>query len=215
VTGKYIAQIGTITENEAKFALSMLLFKRSQEGAIFADCRSLEGEDIAVLCSAAVMNVVFGEINLQHASTPRVKKLVDNEKISVGANVPEKALKFASENALLIESQINWLSSDDKLCATLSGAAYNACYARYIKAGGSRGIFSNTFITYIRTLFSLEHLNFHLKQHSKILDLGPAILSPIESMQHYGILRPFPHNPNERKFYDDVHELAVTLGLKM
>src|SRR5439155_10410926 len=59
---------------------------------------------------------------------------------------------FAAENQELIEIHARRLASDDRLCAVLSGAAYNVCYARYVSAGGSQGMFSNHFLTYTRAL---------------------------------------------------------------
>jgi hypothetical protein len=126
---------------------------------------------------------------------------------------------FAEENEEFIEVRARKLGSDDELCAILSGAAYNTSYARYVTAGGSRGMFSNRFLTYIRAKSGLYRGDASLAALSGRLaaeiphDLGSNVLAPVQSMFTLDIFRPLPHNPNERQFYEAVHQFAIKVGL--
>ena len=199
----HIKKIGLLTENEAKAALYKLLYaeyceracvvgkSQGQEGADKAD------EDFAAKLAAAVTNKVFGKV--------------------AGDDIGKK---FVAENANLIWHHADWLSADPKLCAILSGAAYNTCYARYVSAGGSRGMFSNKFLAYVRAQSGLgsgdyeDKIHWSVKLFREIRDnFGPYVIAPLESMITLGIFRPLSHNPNEREYYDLVHEFAFSAGL--
>ncbi len=127
----------------------------------------------------------------------------------------EKGKIFASENEGYIELQGCKLSLDSQLCTVLTGAAYNVSYSRYIKAGGSRGPFSNVFLTYIRSLRRDEsYHDIRMKAYGKISRLRTDILKPITSMMSLGILRSFPDSPNEREYYDAAHRYAIDAGIE-
>ena len=212
MVAEYIVKIGTATENDAKFALMLFLLKRFEEEGTFNGIACPEGKEAVYLAAGAVMNLVFGEIDLEHSGPESWKRRVGKEKPVASEFVPAFTAQFAGENALQIENEARRLSSDNHLCSILSGAAYNTCYARYIQAGGSRGIFSNLFITYIRTIYKFEYSDLGLKTFGKIHELGSRILSPIEAMLDLGILRHFPNNPDERSYFAAVREFAVAMG---
>jgi hypothetical protein len=159
------------------------------------------GLDAAASLAASVTNKVFGE-----------EPTGDNK---------QQGLAFAEENKEFIEARAKRLAPDDGLCAILSGAAYNTCYARYVSAGGSRGMFSNRFLTYIRALSGLMRGDTSLATlYGKLAneiphDLGTNVLAPVESMHSLGIFRPLPHNPNERQFYEAVCQFATKAGLQL
>jgi len=203
----YIMKIGFATESEAKLALSILLHDRYTKERSAEVHTDSENESIAVLLAAAVMNMVFGEIPIPSGGR-RMDEVVKE------SSFPEATLRFAKENAPYVESQARSLSSEDNLCAILSGAAYNTCYARYIRAGGRRGPFSNTFLTFVRSIYKLEYMDANLKAYSQILNLGFEILRPIESMVGLGIFRRLSRNPDERGFYDATHKFAIAVGVK-
>ena len=115
--------------------------------------------------------------------------------------------RFAAEKAELIERDARLFASDGDLCACLSGAD-STCYARFVDAGGSRGMFSNTFLAYIRAL-SQGDSTLTGRFAKQIEDLGSHVLAPVRSMVSLGIFRPLPYNPNERSFYDSVHQFGV------
>jgi hypothetical protein len=212
VVAEYIVKIGTATENEAKFALVLFLLKRFEEEGTFNGLACPEGKEAVYLAAGTVMNVIFGEIDLEHSGSESWRRRVEKEKPFASESIPDLTVQFAGDNASQIENEARKLSSDDQLCLVLTGAAYNTCYARYIQAGGSRGIFSNLFITYIRTIYKFEDSDLGLKTFGKICELGSRILNPIDAMLNLGILRHFPSNPSEQNYYTAVHEFAVAMG---
>jgi hypothetical protein len=213
VIAEYLIKIGKATENECKMALALLFLDRFDKEGTFLHAIADEAASANAMAASAATNVTFGEIDLTHASGSPWRQRKDNELAEANQNVLKQNVEFASRNSALIESQIKELSDDNQLCAILSGAAYNASYARYVTAGGKRGLFSNAFLTYVRTLFTTD-IDFHIKQYSKICDLGSEILRPIEAMQRYGVLRPFPRNPDEKSHYEAVHRFALAVGVK-
>jgi hypothetical protein len=209
VIAEYIVKTGTATENQAKLALSAYLLNRFEEEGTFSDSACPDGEEPASLAANSTMNVVFGEIDLEHTSSEYWRPRRANERAWARDYIPDLTVEFASENASQIEKEARRLSSDDNLCSVLSGAAYNISYARYVLAGGKRSFFSHPFLAFIRTLYSLEHYDFHEKTYGQIHALGEDILRPIQTMQRLGILRRFPHNPDERQYLRAVSEFAV------
>jgi hypothetical protein len=184
-TDSYLLQICSATENMAKTSLYMFLHKQYVSNAGPED-------EQATLLAVAVTNRIFGEKPTGEIGTT-----------------------FEAQNKDLIESHARQLALDDSLCSCLSGAAYNTSYGRYIAAGGKRGMFSNKFLTYIRTLSRLHDGDYELiraKTAMEIKGLNGVILNAIESMMALGILRPLSDNPNERKFFDVVHQFAVSTG---
>lgn len=181
---QYVEKIGAVTEIEAKVALSRFLYGQYRVQT------GADSERSSAL-AAAVTNRVFGEV-------------------ATG----DKGMTFAAENSVLIHNDARKLASDEHLCSILSGAAYNAGYARYIRSGGRRGVFANQFLTYIRSLSRDDsYREIRDKARDGIVRLGTNILAPIESMQELGIFRPLPDNPNERQYYDAVHQFAVDSGV--
>jgi hypothetical protein len=149
-----------------------------------------EGGDAAGLLAASVVNRVFG-----HGPTP-----------------------FARENEEFVEIVARGLGSDRTLCPILTGAAYSACYARYVAAGGKRGMFTNKFLAYVRALSSLGSNDaaqgVYLKTGAEICaGLGEEVLAPLESVVSLGIFRGLPWNPDSRKIYDAVHRFAIEAGV--
>jgi len=186
----YIRKIGLATENAAKAALFKFLFAQYVKNRMENGKDDRPDEDFAATLAAAVTNRVFGEDAANDAGK-----------------------QFAAQNAELISILAHMLSADDRVCAVLSGAAYNTCYARYVGAGGSRGMFSNAFLAYVRTLSRDDsYATTRAKALDRIVTLGSGILKPIESMLSLGIFRPLPDSPNERSFYDDVHHFATIVG---
>ena len=188
----YIRKIGHAAEDEAKAALYYVLCRRYAKDKglgkdILSDNAKLAEalDDHTAKLAAAVTNKVFGERWTEEADP-----------------------HFAAEKAELIERDAHLFALDRDLCTCLSGAAYNTCYARYIDAGGSRGIFSNTFLAYIRAL-SQGDATLTARFAEKIDKLGIHILDPIRSMVSLRIFRPLPHNPNERAFYDAAHQFYL------
>ncbi|HEV3480787.1 MAG TPA: hypothetical protein VGR97_00510 [Candidatus Acidoferrales bacterium] len=117
----------------------------------------------------------------------------------------ESYRSFAGENKELVEILARRLGNEEDLCRVLSGAAYNACYARYLDAGGKRGLIT-PYLGYIRAM-SRHDWSSTASIFLKIEKLGKNILAPIDSMFHLGIFRPLPNNPNERNFYEAVRRL--------
>jgi hypothetical protein len=206
----YIVKIGTATENEVKFALSHFLHKRFTEEGTFDRLPCPDGKDAEILGVVSVVCALFGEIILDRSPSGLFRQ--SGEMAYAQESIPEETVRFASDNTLKIEKAARSLSSDHKLCSILSGAAYNTGYGRYVYTGGSRGFFSNLFITYIRTLYEPNCDDLCFKTYSKICDLSPSILAPMNAMMHFGILTRFPHNPNERDYYAAVHEFAFSMG---
>lgn len=185
-TESYLIQICSATEDQAKPGLYMFIVRQ------YINKAGLEEQQAARL-AAAVTNRIFGEKPTGEAAT-----------------------SFAAENSSLIDEHARGLASDDALCSLLSGAAYNTSYGRYIAAGGSRSMFSNKFLTYIRTLSRFHDRDYEAtrqKTAAQIAELGGSILGPIEAMLSLGIFRPLSDNPNERSFYDAVHQFAVDTGV--
>src|SRR6202041_523425 len=111
----------------------------------------------------------------------------------------------------LIEAQAREIARDETLCQLLSGAAYNTCYARFLRAGGKRSMFSNPFLGYVRAgcnPTSRSNRQIIVELGIEILTLDGHILDSMDAMQSLGILRSFPHSPNERLFHDAVHNFA-------
>lgn len=178
----YVRKIGHATENEAKAALFHILYRRyARDKGLAEDALD---DDTAKL-AAAVTNKVFGESGTEQTD-PR----------------------FAAEKAELIEHDAHLFALDDEMCACLSGAAYNTCYARYVDAGGSRGMFSNTFLAYVRAL-SQGDATLTARYAERMERLGNTILAPILSMVSLKIFRPLPYGPNERAFYDATHQFCL------
>ena len=105
------------------------------------------------------------------------------------------------------------LALDCDLCEVLSGAAYCLGYFNYIIAGGSRGMFSNHFLTYIRSCNDPSLGELRAKARLKILKFGDRILAPLDAMQELHIYRKLGNNPNEREFYEAAHRFAVAEGI--
>ena len=184
-TESYLKQICSATEDQAKPGLYMFLVRQYMN-------KGLEDRQAARL-AVAVTNRVFGE-----------------------KPTGETGVAFVAENSQLIDEHARKLASDDALCSVLSGAAYNTSYGRYIAAGGTRNMFSNKFLTYIRTLSRLHDRDYEAirqKTAAQISELDRTILSPIEAMLSLAIFRPLSDNPNERSFYDAVHQFAVDTGI--
>jgi hypothetical protein len=121
---------------------------------------------------------------------------------------------YQRDNPAHIEGEARRIAEDHRLCLVLSGAAYCASYARYVTHGGSRGMFSNRFLAYVRAVSKgSSYLDVQLKSEREIDALDAQILSPIRSMIELGIFRPLPYNPDERQFYRDAHEFAVENGV--
>ena len=198
----YLKKIGLATENEAKAALYKFLYAeyRTRAGVVSQALGSETGdahdEDFSAKLAVAVTNRVFGETASNDAGK-----------------------KFGEENEKLISHHASRLSSNEKLCGIMSGAAYNTCYARFLRAGGKRGIFSNKLLAYVRALSGLNQGDESLMQLSVSLfgeirdSLGADILAPLESMQSLGIFRPLARNPNEREYYNAVHQFAMSVAV--
>ena len=187
VSDDYILKIGLATENEAKLALFHFL------QAEYLKRSGFDGNRAAAL-AGAVTNRVFGE----------------------EAEADENAA-FVRENPELIEVHARQIGQDESLCVLLSGAAYNTCYARYLRAGGKRSMFSNPFLAYVRSggdLTSDSNRQINVELYSEIKVLDGHILASMDAMQSLGIFRPLPYSPNERKFYDAVHQFAGRVGVQ-
>jgi hypothetical protein len=183
---EYINQIGFATEREAKVALYKSLVHQYSKQRTLSAYVEPSGSDAGLL-AAAVTNRIFGE---------------------------PAANDFQRENVQLIEGECRKLKFDHDLCVMLSGAAYNASYARYVRAGGSRGMFSNAFLAYIRALsLNAPNRDVLLKAEGKIAKLGGDVLKPIYAMVELGLFRPLPYSPNERQFYEAVQQFALTTGV--
>jgi hypothetical protein len=187
LSNDYILKIGLATENEAK--LGLFEFLKTQY------LRQVDFDlDRAAGLAAGVTNKVFGEQPNDEANTA-----------------------FARDNEKLIEAQAREIARDETLCQLLSGAAYNTCYARFLRAGGKRSMFSNTFLAYVRAGCNpTNRLNRQIivELGSEILTLNAHILDSMDAMQSLGILRTLPHSPNERLFYDAVHDFANRVGVQ-
>lgn len=122
MSNAYISQIGIATENTAKLALSEYLER---------EYRSVDGFDgeTPVALAGTVTDCVFGE----------------------ELNGSDEKIAFVKANTELITKHARNLAQREDLCQLLTGAAYNTCYGRYVRAGGKRTIFSNPFLAYIRS----------------------------------------------------------------
>jgi hypothetical protein len=187
VSDDYILKIGLATENEAKLALFHFL------QAEYSEESRIDPERPEAL-AASVTNRVFGEESDGDANAA-----------------------FAKENPELITTCAREIGKRNDLCKLLSGAAYNTCYARYLRAGGKRSMFSNRFLGYVRAgrdLTSPSNRQIQVELYSEIALLGRHILRPMDAMATLGISRPLPYSPNERDFYNAVHEFARRVGVE-
>lgn len=78
-------------------------------------------------------------------------------------------------------------------------------------------MFSNPFLGYIRPgRDPMSRLNRQIiaELGIKIQALDEHILDSMDAMQSLGILRQLPYSPNERLFYDAVHEFARRVGVQ-
>lgn len=219
---EYLSNIGSATERDIRFALSIFLFHRFWPRGTFKTAVCPAGKEAIFLAVGAAMNVILGDIDIsdgafqlkylkRNPSNYFMKEIVGPRLVS--EHVPPDTLQFAIDNARLMEAEIRQLSRDNRLCSVLSGAAYNIAYARYVRAGGSRGIFSNHFLTYVRTMFCDPRLlEFHLKQARKIEELGRDITKPLDGLVGYGLLCRFPANPDERAYYKAVRQFAEEMA---
>jgi len=156
----YLKQICSATGNEAKMALALSLVKRYANEAGRRSQSVAENQDEFFALAAGVANRIFGE-------------------------VPSN--DFQKEHADTITARAKELAENHALCKILSGAGYNVSYSRYLIAGGSRGMFSNDFLTYIRTFNDPAHEHVREKMRSSILKIGSTILAPIDAMVTLGI----------------------------
>lgn len=183
----YIRKIGLATENEAKLALFCHL------EAEYSKLGAFQG-DVPAALAGAVTNKVFGE-----------------------EAAAEESREFTKNNPDLIGTYARRISEDGDLCRLLTGAAYNTCYGRYLRAGGKRKMFSNPFLAYIRAnrdLTSSSNRQIAKDLYIEISTVSSHILEPMDAMQALGILRLLPHSPNEREFYNAVHKFARHVGVK-
>src|ERR1039457_3440265 len=109
-------KIGTATENEAKLALSFYLVRRFEKEGTFKNSACPEGKEPAYLAASAVMNVVFGEIDLKHSSKELWKTRKATERAYAREFIPDFTVLFASENASRVEKEAERLSGEDRLC---------------------------------------------------------------------------------------------------
>ncbi|MGA3373353.1 MAG: hypothetical protein ABSC48_16480 [Terracidiphilus sp.] len=201
----YVSQIGLATENEAKMGLYLLFLDRFTKRIADSGVRAFEHrtadigsnspeelKEYSYTLAAQCANRVFGD------------------KASA-----EKWQMFIDANSAQIGEECKCLSSDEYLCQILTKAAYNAAYGRYTKAGGSIGVLSNNYLSFIRTLGrGSSYDDFAIKKFQKINELDCEILSPILSIGKLGLFRGLPHNPNEKQYYADVHNWAISVGVK-
>lgn len=94
---------------------------------------------------------------------------------------------------------------------TLSGAAYNIGYGRYVAAGGGRIL--NKYLGYIRS-DSIPNKNasdwkVNTSLFGELTERSLAILRPITSLKHWSLWRPRPSNPNEQEYYQRVCAFAL------
>ena len=78
-------------------------------------------------------------------------------------------------------------------------------------------MFSSPFLAYVRAgrdLRSRSNREIHLELGIEILTLDRHILDSMDAMQSLGIFRPLPFSPNERQFYDAVHQFALSVGVQ-
>lgn len=209
---EYIVNVGAATERDAKLALSTYFLHRFVNEATFNNCPCASDREPWYLASGAAMNVVFGEIDLDYTgSATHCRKREGAEPPMAQDRIPKDTVQFATDNASRIRQEIQRLSREYKLQAILTGAAYNIGYARYMKAGGSRGIFSNQFITHVRVLAEFD-AELYLKTFEKIRELDPWILRPLHALYHYNLLSRLPRNPNEQDYLTAVHNFAEEMS---
>jgi len=205
---EYLIRVGADTDRDIRIALSLFLLDRFKRNGRFKRIFCPAGREAVYLATGAAMNAILGDIDLEGVEPTSWMK--ERGYSLASAHVPPETFQFARENAKLLKAEIRELSADNHLCVTLSGAAYNISYGRYIKAGGSRGIFSNHFLTYVRTLFSKtdRDRDFHMKRAVMVMELGLDILKPFDGMLTCFLLRPFPRNPDEQAYYRAVREFT-------
>jgi len=212
VIAEYIVKVGAATEQDAKLALSTYLLHRFVNEATFNNCACAADKEPWYLASGAVMNTVFGEIDLDYTGSATHYRKREGAEPPVAQNwIPTDTVQFATDNSRQIREEIQKLSREYKLQEILTGAAFNIGYARYIKAGGSRGIFSNQFITHVRVLANFEP-ELYLKTLEKIRELDPWILRPLHALYHYNLLSRLPRNPNERDYLTAVQNFAEEMS---
>jgi hypothetical protein len=119
--------------------------------------------------------------------------------------------EFRVEHESRIAGEITKIVSDENMCEVLSGGVYNVAYGRYLKAGGSR--VKNIFLSYIRfdALDSGSDQALLIAAELNISD--GSILRPIYSLKGSKGWRPRLGNPNEKKYYETVHQFAVSAGV--
>ena len=184
----YILKIGLATENAAKLGLFRFLAEEYKK-----QYESEPDPDFAEEVAATVTDRIFGEEAKQ-----------------------EPQVEFAKQHSNLITEQAKAIGNREELCRLLTGAAYNTCYARYLRAGGKRSMFSNPFLAYIRAgrdISSQSSREIQVQLYGEIGLLGRQILRPFDTMESLGILRPLPYSPNEREFYDAVRAFAQRVGV--
>ncbi len=151
------------------------LLARYRKAVLAFLCRGsavpVEGGHAAGSLAASVVNRVFG-----HEPTP-----------------------FAKENEEFVEIVSRGLASDHVLCPILSGAAYSASYARYVAAGGKRGLFTNKFLAYVRALSNLAANDAAFGVYSETereicANFGEEVLAPLRSVVSLGIFRGLPYH---------------------
>jgi hypothetical protein len=201
----YVAQIGTATENEAKMGLSLLFLDRFTKRIADSGARAFEHR------TADIGSYRPDELKeYSYTLASQCANSVFGDKASA-----EKWQIFIDANSAQIEEECKCLSSDESLCQLITEAVYNASYGRYTIARGSVGMFSNNHLTYIRTLRrGPSYDDLRLKLFLKINKLDDAILSPIHSVIRLGLFRGLPDNPNEKQYYADVHNWAISVGVK-
>jgi hypothetical protein len=118
---------------------------------------------------------------------------------------------FRVEHERRIADEIKMIVSDENMCEVLSGGAYNVAYGRYIKARGSR--IKNNYFSYILADASDAGSDQALLIAAQLNTLDRSILRPIYSLKASRGWHPGPGNPNEKEYYERVHQFAVSVGV--
>jgi hypothetical protein len=190
-TDKYIIELGKATEALTSAVLCMILFAKYEE-----EYGSGTDTDFPASLAAAVTNVV---LNYDPAS--------------------QQGADFLQENDHLIQEKAKELSRDGELCALLSGAVYNMCYARFLALGGKRGLIINRFLGFVRALNNETKARSPRPAASTLQNclewLGeqqPAAV-PLVNLSALGLFVPLSYNPNEKTYYEIVIRKGKELGL--